>query len=372
MKKVALLLALLLLLTGCNNYRELNHYDIVAGMAVDKFEDDYRITLEIVKLGGGSSDREPIVMEVTGPTVPKAIDAANARLSKELYFGNMPIIIISEQLARDEGLLSVLSWIVRNTDIRETTQVLISREKTAGEILQVKGLDEPIVSYTLENIIDPVSDTRSHNREVAVYSVYNKLYTPGKTLVVPAVSIWKKDEEGSILDVSQLAAFHEDRLRGYLNSENVLNYLYMMNLLKIEELVFPIPGYDQLATMRIKNSKADRSFEQTPEGIVFSIDVEAHGILLQAPHQMSFMDENQLNLAQEAASQQLQKDIQATMDWLQQDLVLDVANLGYDIYRKDEALWSEVGPNWMEEFPRVLVKVQVSVSIYNTGTVQQA
>ena len=46
MKKIVISL-LFLLLTGCWNYKELNNYSIVTGIAIDKLQEEYEVSVLI-------------------------------------------------------------------------------------------------------------------------------------------------------------------------------------------------------------------------------------------------------------------------------------------------------------------------------------
>lgn len=53
-----LILALVLLLTGCWNRRELNELAIAVGMGIDKQGDQFRVSLQVVDPGKASAKKE--------------------------------------------------------------------------------------------------------------------------------------------------------------------------------------------------------------------------------------------------------------------------------------------------------------------------
>ena len=48
MKKIILITLLLFFTTGCYDYMELNDLSIISGIAIDKVEDKYKVTFEIL------------------------------------------------------------------------------------------------------------------------------------------------------------------------------------------------------------------------------------------------------------------------------------------------------------------------------------
>ena len=62
MKKILFIIPLILLLTGCYNYREINELAIVSGISITKEGNDIKLTTEVInpkKEQDASSGEEP-------------------------------------------------------------------------------------------------------------------------------------------------------------------------------------------------------------------------------------------------------------------------------------------------------------------------
>ena len=46
--KIGLLLSLFILTSGCFDYSELNNMDIIVGMGINKIDDNYEVTYEVI------------------------------------------------------------------------------------------------------------------------------------------------------------------------------------------------------------------------------------------------------------------------------------------------------------------------------------
>lgn len=132
---ILLMMALTLNSFGCWNYREVESLAIVSGMAVDKAENrkDFLITIETVQIQGGKETPiKSLRIESTGKTVFDAVRHAIKISAKRLYWPHSEVVIISQEVAR-EGIISVVDWVNRSSELRLTLNILVSKEKTAKE-----------------------------------------------------------------------------------------------------------------------------------------------------------------------------------------------------------------------------------------------
>ena len=164
-----LIVVLCLPLSGCWDYRGLNKISIVSGVAIDRQEDtkSYHLTIETIDFSaaGKESSGKSQLVETEGVTIYDAVRNAKKRLAKKLYFGDIKVIVISSQIAREEGINSVLDWFLRDIELRETTNPIISQEKTAKEILAANGVDDKIISEEIEKMIDSDKKTTASTKK---------------------------------------------------------------------------------------------------------------------------------------------------------------------------------------------------------------
>ncbi|RCW64589.1 Ger(x)C family spore germination protein [Saliterribacillus persicus] len=141
--------------SGCNDRQELEQQSYVVAIGVDKAEeeDKYDFTYQIAnpEVGssssqGGTNEPPSEIVTITGNDVLTATYTANAFVSKKITLDHTKVIIVSEELARDENFLRVLQAAARTPQIRRGVELIVSKEK-AREFIQLNK---------------PVTETRPH------------------------------------------------------------------------------------------------------------------------------------------------------------------------------------------------------------------
>ena len=99
MKKI-IVFTLLFLLCGCYDYKELNDYSIVTGIAIDKSNDKYEVSVLISNSSKSSTETDSkesnvVVYTGKGTSLYEAFKDIGLISPKEIYIGSFSILIIS-------------------------------------------------------------------------------------------------------------------------------------------------------------------------------------------------------------------------------------------------------------------------------------
>ena len=128
--KIFVLLLLCLCLCGCGNYRELNQIAIITGIGIDKKDGEYEISLLIANAGKSETtpkegESQPTVYSGKGESLVEATKEVDRKTPKQLYFGHVNVVLISEKIAK-EGFLNVADWLLRNPESRKKFYLLMT------------------------------------------------------------------------------------------------------------------------------------------------------------------------------------------------------------------------------------------------------
>lgn len=199
-KRVFLLLLLLAIcattLSGCWDYKELEEVSIVTGFAIDKNEEEqYLITVEIVDLSQSEKDVKinSKLLESSGKTLMDAIRNILKITAPVLYWGHAEIVIFSQEVAR-EGIVDVIDFINRNSKPRTNIRLLVSREKTAREILETVSITTGIRSFEIREMIELYKKSLKVV-DIQMCEFINDLSSEGVSAVLTAVRLNEIEEK---------------------------------------------------------------------------------------------------------------------------------------------------------------------------------
>ena len=381
---ITLMLLLCILLCGCWNYRQLNQISIVVGMSVDKAaNDDYLLHFELIDLSqpGDKAKGQSFLVESTGKTIFEAARNTKTKVADKLYFGNMEILVISNQIVKEDGIMSILDWFSRDAEPRETMKILISQEETAWEILNTKGLSNGLVSIDLKEIVesDPETTASTINREA--YDVYRNIKSQGLNLLLPAVhcvenkqnSVTKDEITKKIAAANGIAIFKGDKFLGYLSPKETFYTLFVLD--EIQGGVISMAMNNSLKPnigLEISTSKTKKSYKYENGKITAKLDIETSVYLDEVDTKIDVENPEIIKKIEQEAAKTLTKNIKNTIKKVQTQFNSDIFGFGNTIYKKDYKLWEELKPNWDQIFPTVEVEINAKIHIRNTAFIKKA
>jgi spore germination protein KC len=370
---VALFIISSILLSGCGNYRELDRLTIIAGMAIDKNEQGkYMITVEVVNVSGGKETKiQSKLIEIYGDTIVDTTRNLVNIVSPKPFWGQMQIVIISQEVAQ-EGIIDILDTMNRNRETRTTIDLLVSKEKTAKEILESQILTAEIRSYEIKRMLDEQMIYLSKTYKAKIYEFVNALSGEGISPVLPAVQITQNQGE-RIAELSGSAVFDKDKLIGFLDSNESKSLLFIRNKIKSGVLVLKEPrgsGHANL-TLVIKDNKTKVKPVYSNEKVSIDIHIKTIVDLREYGVIEKMLDEKKILALEHKAEEKLKGNIENFIRKVQEDYNVDVFGFGSIIYQDMPWLWKEIKPDWNNVFGNLDVNVSVNIETRNTGLLSE-
>lgn len=372
--RIAVVLILPLLLTGCWSYKSLNDMSLVMGIGIDEGPggEGYLLSVEIADLARSVKEGSPgsKVVESSGKTLFDAVRNAKKRLTNRLYFGNAQVVVINETIARQEGVLKIIDWIMRDGEGRETMNLIISREKTAAEILNSKSEDQSITSLEINNIIMDDNQIISSTSQVELYNAYNQLNCDGISLTLPAVRLVKDGDEPTPESYG-IAAFSGDKLIGFLTPQQ--SFYFLIATGKARGGILTLDQDDSGAhniSLEIQKNQSKISFEERESGIAFKIETQTDVFLAEIMTDIDVMDGTQIAALEGRAGQKMAQEITALVKMVQTQLKSDIFGLGNRVFKYNYPMWRRYAEGWAQTFQGVEVEVSSRVSIKNTAFIK--
>lgn len=369
LKKTAALLAtalILLLQTGCWSYHELETYSIVAGIALDKGQNGYKyhVTLECIDMsstGGPTAGIEPQMLEEDGNSVFDAMRSTLRESDKKLYFNHCKIVVVSSDLAK-EGIKPLLDWFQRDAEPRVTLAFLISKEKTAGEILRVAPQTGQITAFQISNSLNESESYYGGTPNVQLYQINNILNAEGVSVVLPAIET-KTVASGKTVQLTGAAVFKGDKQVGWLDDEPAKYFVMARGeangglLLTGEK-----PGAADIV-LEILSLQSKIEPVISGDSVSMRVGVEMVVAFAEQNGTVDYLTKDGTDKIEGYAERTIRDGVQEVVESVQQRFDSDIFGFGNSIFLSDPGEWERLKPRWDDTFRGLKVEVDAKVVI---------
>ena len=284
-------LFILLLSSGCYNYKEINEMAIVSSIGIDKDNDSYVVSAQIMnsKESEDSEDSQIIVYSKKGKTIHEALRNLTLESPRKLYGNHLSKIVLSEEVAK-EGIENILDLFIRVTEVRNEFIITIVKEDKASDVLKVLTSTETIPAEYVK-----LSLKTAYLNSGLIYTTkldeFLSLYLKkGVDPVVPVLSIEKKAKKGTTTDnvtttspiskivIDNLAVTNNGKFETYLDSNEIIGYNYLRN--QIQKMIIPVKCDDNYySSIAVQKNKTKTNIKKENDKYVVYYDVNVEGII---------------------------------------------------------------------------------------------
>jgi spore germination protein KC len=278
---IILLAAILPLLSGCWDSREIEKRANVLAIGVDKAgeeeqekedeishlgkriplpdEEMIKVTAQIaipgrIPLGPqqpGGSEKPVLVVEVVGHTFRDAMLNLQQEVADELFLGHLRIIVLSEEVARN-GTARFNDFLRRNPEIRRTAALVVSKD-SAAKYMNLNPELERIPSLYLADMVDNLSAIGKFPPSFIglFWTIYS---SKGQEPYLPYLAV--KEKEKSTIQLNGLAYFHGDKMVGKTNPLEIGIFMAVRGIGRGGYGAFiKVPGKDESVLVRAVSRK---------------------------------------------------------------------------------------------------------------------
>lgn len=371
MKKIIISLFILICVSGCWNYKELNDYSIVTGVAIDKKNDEYEVSVLISNSPKNSTDSNStesqiVVYSGTGESIFKAFKDLGLTSPKEIYLGGFSILVLSDEIA-EEGINNAIDFFLRYSSSRNNFYVIISRESKAKDTLKIMT---PISNFPSQNISDNIKSTTNLQgiiKTVDFDELTSTLLRDGIDPTINSVYIVGDVEEGSSTEnlklsepdayvrLGNLAIFKNDKLVDWSTHSESLG----INIIngKISEMYLNIDyndGYVVVDTTTFSSKVKTKVENNNP---IVDINLKGEAKILEVKGDIDLEDYKVIEKLQEKSNELIKSYVNEAID-LSIKNKSDIFGIGLNFYRNHYNYYKTVKDDW----ENVLGKVKFNIS----------
>ncbi|GAB7388184.1 spore germination protein GerKC [Bacillaceae bacterium] len=391
-----LLFALLTILTACWNRRELNDLAIAAAIGIDKSENGrYLVSVQIINpgeiatvgdgVGGGGKDTTVSTFSARGETIFQALRKLTLEIPRKVYLSHLRVVVLSEELARTEGIGEVIDFLSRDHEVRTDFFIIVAKGANAREVLAIITPLEKIPAQKMFSSLETSERNYAMASSVTLDQLIRDLVSKGKHPVLTGIHIKGNRESGKTLEnlesshpagsvvYSGMAAFRKDRLIGWLNEDESKGYNYIRGNVESTVVFIPCPGKkqgnisveiirtDAKINGKIKQGKPQAEVEIFLEGNVGEVGCDIKLTQPKTIYELEVMMERKIKTFMEKAVKKAQNDFKT-----------DIFGFGEAIHREYPQEWKRMEQNWDEMFVKLPVDMRVDVKIRRTGTIGES
>lgn len=378
MKKL-LIIPLILLLTGCWNYRELNQLAITTGIAIDKEDDNYKVTIMIANSkkdsgSDGSITPSAAVYDGTGQTIYEAFKDTSLSVSKQIYLSHIDVLVLSEEIASN-SLIDVIDFLFRYPQTRNNFYLVLAKDKSASDILKVTTPLETFPSQNLAKNLEMTDKLQGFTYTVDFTNFVKSTVSEGINPVLPSVTIIGSSEEGNkednvkqnepstYLKLDMLGLFKGDRFVAWANPDESKGINIINN--KIYILGVIIDYQDEKVVTEI--TEMETSFEVENNKVKITIDTE--GAIQEINAKVDLYDPKIIDEIKNADIEKIKDYVNKAIN-LAKDNKTDIFGFGNYVYKNDFKRWQEIKDIWDDEiFPDLEIEIEVNLKLQAKGTV---
>ena len=332
MKKFVLIiitLFILLISSGCYNYKEINDMAIVSSIGIDKDNknDKYIVSAQIMnsKESEDSEDSQITVYTKEGDTVHEALRNITLKSPRKLYGNHLSKIVLSEEVAK-EGIDNILDIFNRITEVRNEFIITIVKEDKASDVLKVLTTTESIPAEYVKlslKIADKTSGLTYATKLDEFISLYLK---KGIDPVVPVLKIDKKEKKGTTINnitttnpiskivIEDLAVTNKGELETYLKNEEVIGYNFLRN--QIQKMIIPVKCDDEnnYASILILKNKTKSNAAKKDNKYIINFNINSEAIITEYNCKKDLTDEKVIKELEKDTEKKIKRYIKKSLD----------------------------------------------------------
>ncbi len=379
-----LIVIFMLLLSGCWSKRELNELALVAALGIDKINDEYIISVQVINPGEisshqSSSGRSPVITYVgKGESLFDAIRKITTLSPRILYFSHLQLVVFGEELARD-GFGDAFDFLVRDQEIRNDFNILVAKESTAKGILNVLTPIEKIPANKILNSARVSEKSCGSTLFIDSDELINLLGSENNGPVLSSIEVIgdkvlgidktnvERIETPAILKFTGLAVFKKDKLVGYLSEKESKHYNFLNDKIESTIEIISCPKEGTLSTeITQSKTKINGKFDNGVPKIKVKIDIQQN--VAEVKCDIDLSEENNLKIIDKKTSELVKENVEQTINTIQNNYQVDILGFGEVLHREDYKAWNAIKEEWSTLFRELEVDVEVNVNTFGTAT----
>jgi germination protein, Ger(x)C family len=380
----------LVMLPGCWSRKELNELAIVMALGVDLHEKGFMVSAQVMNSGSIGTQKEntfgslPVVTyKATGATVPDALQRMLSSAPRVMYLSHIRVLVLGEDLAR-KGISDVLDFAARNHQLRDDFFLLVAKDSTAEEILEIITPFEHIPASSIYSSIMVANKKWAATGRVTLKKFITELERGGSNPILSGVQMRGNVQTGTtvkniqstapktLLHHAGIAVFKRDRLVGWLNESSSKAVNYLLNDVDSTVGNIPCPGAEGSIGYTIYGANSKYGVKLNGAGKPeFSVQMKIEANISAVQCTIDLSKASNMEEIGHALEDKFNTNLPKHVKEVQKQYGADIFGFGEELHRKYPEVWKKYRENWDETFKTSPVSVNTEVHMRRVGSVVQ-
>jgi spore germination protein KC len=351
---------------------------------------EYEVTTQVInpaavtsQQSGGTNQPPVFTYQTKSKTLTEALQKRMSIGSRVNYTSQLKVLVIGENLAR-EGINEFMDYLSRSSDLEPTFYIVISKNKTAAQLLNTMSPIEKSPADTIYSSIQTLVKTKGTVLATTTDDLLMNITNEGEEVKLTGIELLEEQKKEqsedaqkkapkTILKTNSISAFHNDKLIGWLSEDASKGLVMILNKTKSTVISVPCPkNPKRKLAMEIVHTKTKvKGFVKNdhPE-IRLKVRSELN-INESQCKDLDITNPEDIQKLNVLSQQEIKRILSVTLLFAQKKYKTDILQFGRAIYRGDMEYWAKNKTNWDRMFINLPVTIQSEVKISFTGTTQR-
>lgn len=371
MQRKAKLLSLLLvpiitLLSGCE-FKDIDKNVFVSMIGIDKSDEEdkpFKVTLKLyVPTSSFKQAPEPEYSYLTqsGETLSEAIRLMESYTDKDLEFGHAKLIIIGEELLKENKTNEVLDFLLRRPDIQMIAWIAVGRP-SAEEIVKMVSQGENAAYPALFNYFDDIGTESQFIVTTYLFDFRRRMMEDGMDPILPIIELKKKE---SHFEINKSLVLMEKKEPHELTSLYTQTFNTLTMNTSVADLVVKEEGQYFIARINSMDSNHKINVKDNNK-LEIKIEVRLTGYISESKSPLKNRDLSYYNQLVKKEAEEKYTNFIAEMT------KLGIDPIGFGLDYKSRTLHNErmSKDEWKEAYKNAEINITINPELRSTGAIQ--
>ena len=372
-KKIFILILVILLLTGCSDYRELTDMAIISNLGIDKVDEEFHITVQILNSKSNSNDdskknsSEVILYNSKGKTIHEALRNTSLESPKKLYVGHLESIIISERIAKS-NISELFDFILRDPEITKDANILMIKDASINEVMSIITPLESIPAESIKSSIEVASKIQGSVNNIPFDEFAATIIETGIDPVIPLITSDNKkvNPEKRIVMSKELAMFSREKFVGYLNRDAAFGYNIALNNVNENVISFKCDK-NNYASIELVNNNSKLSYDVSKNTL--SIKSTIVGSLSELNCNYNIKKESDVKKLEKKLEKRIEDMLNETIEYAKKYYKSDFLGIERYVLKNDYKHYK--GKNYNDLRKNINSNIEVKVKFIQKGSIKK-